>query len=101
MMRYELGLEKPDKNRATKSAITIGISYIVGGCIPLSPYLFFADALEGLYLSCCITLVCLFAFGYFKSNMTGQSPFGGGVIMMVIGAIAAGMAFLVAKSVRI
>jgi len=34
MMRYELGLEKPQPNSATKSAITIGISYIVGGIIP-------------------------------------------------------------------
>lgn len=53
MMRYELGLEEPDKGRTTKSAITIGLSYIIGGCIPLSPYLFFADAVEGLYVSCC------------------------------------------------
>jgi VIT1/CCC1 family predicted Fe2+/Mn2+ transporter len=30
MMKYELGLEKPNVNRARNSAATIGISYIVG-----------------------------------------------------------------------
>src|SRR5678810_896506 len=39
MMKYELGLEKPDPRRATRSALNIGISYIVGGIIPLSPYI--------------------------------------------------------------
>ncbi|MGH2553816.1 MAG: VIT1/CCC1 transporter family protein, partial [Chitinophagaceae bacterium] len=35
MMKYELGLEKPDPKRATKSALNIGLSYIVGGLVPL------------------------------------------------------------------
>ena len=68
MMRYELGLEKPNPNRARKSAITIGLSYIVGGVIPLSPYFFIDNSQEALYYSCAVTLVCLFVFGYFKSN---------------------------------
>jgi len=33
MMKYELGLEKPDPKRASKSAFNIGFSYIVGGLI--------------------------------------------------------------------
>ena len=59
MMRYELGLEKPEANRATKSAATIGLSYVVGGIIPLSPYFFIADSQRALYYSCAITVVCL------------------------------------------
>ena len=73
MMRYELGLEKPEANRATQSAITIGLSYIVGGIIPLSPYFFISDSQQALYYSCAITLVCLFVFGYFKSKVTGPA----------------------------
>lgn len=38
MMKYELGLDKPDPKRATKSALNIGLSYIAGGVVPLSPY---------------------------------------------------------------
>src|SRR3984885_1697332 len=60
MMRYELGLEKPEANRATQSAVTIGVSYIVGGVIPLSPYFFTVNSIHGLYYSCIITMICLF-----------------------------------------
>ncbi|AYL99117.1 VIT1/CCC1 transporter family protein [Mucilaginibacter celer] len=97
MMRYELGLEEPDANRATKSAITIGISYIIGGVIPLSPYIFIEQAQQALYYSCGLTLICLFVFGYFKSKMTGQPPLSGAFKVVVIGTLAAGAAFLMAK----
>jgi len=100
MMRYELGLEEPHPNRATKSAITIGVSYIVGGIIPLSPYLFIDDAQIALYYSCVITLVCLFVFGYFKSRMTGQPALSGAFKVVVIGTLAAGAAFLMAKLIN-
>jgi len=70
MMRYELGLEKPDINRARQSALTIGVSYIVGGIVPLSPYfpLFTSNARDGFIYSCIITAICLFIFGYFKTK---------------------------------
>ncbi len=97
MMRYELGLEKPNPNRARKSAITIGLSYIVGGIIPLSPYFFIDNSQEALYYSCAVTLVCLFVFGYFKSKFTGQPPFSGALKVVVIGALAAAAAFVMAK----
>ncbi|WP_214072967.1 VIT1/CCC1 transporter family protein [Mucilaginibacter sp. dw_454] len=100
MMRYELGLEEPHPNRATKSAITIGISYIVGGIIPLSPYFFVRDAHTALYYSCIITLICLFIFGYFKSKMTGQPAFSGALKVVVIGTLAAGAAFLMARLIN-
>ncbi|MFC0514939.1 VIT1/CCC1 transporter family protein [Mucilaginibacter angelicae] len=97
MMRYELGLEEPDANRATKSAVTIGISYIVGGIIPLSPYIIINEAQQALYYSCGVTLICLFVFGYFKSKMTGQPALSGALKVVVIGALAAGAAFIMAK----
>jgi predicted membrane protein (TIGR00267 family) len=97
MMRYELGLEEPNANRATKSAITIGLSYIVGGIIPLSPYILINQAQEALLCSCGLTLICLFIFGYFKSKMTGQPALSGAFKVVIIGALAAGAAFLMAK----
>ncbi len=97
MMKYELGLEKPDPKRATKSAMNIGLSYIVGGLVPLSPYFFVNSPLEGLKLSAIVTLVCLFVFGFFKSRLTGINPWWGALRVMLIGAIAAGAAFGVAK----
>ena len=100
MMKYELGLDKPDPQRARKSAFNIGFSYVVGGLIPLSPYFFVDESLTGLKISAAITLVCLFIFGYFKSKMTGVSPLGGAIRVMVIGALAAGCAFGVAKLIQ-
>jgi VIT1/CCC1 family predicted Fe2+/Mn2+ transporter len=100
MMKYELGLDKPDPQRATKSAFNIGASYVVGGLIPLSPYFFVSEAITGLKISVVITLICLFIFGYFKSKMTGVHPIAGAVRVMIIGALAAGCAFAVAKLIQ-
>jgi len=97
MMKYELGLEKPDPRRATKSALNIGLSYIAGGIIPLSPYFFIADSTEALKFSVVATLICLFVFGFFKSKMTGVQPVWGALKVTLIGAVAAAAAFGVAK----
>ena len=97
MMKYESGLEKPDPRRATKSALNIGISYVVGGLVPLSPYFFVDSPITGLKISVVVTLLCLFIFGWFKSKITGINPFMGAVRVMLIGALAAGAAFGVAK----
>lgn len=97
MMKHELGLEKPDPKRAGKSAFNIGMSYIVGGLIPLSPYFFVDDGITGLKISAAVTLLCLFVFGYFKSKLTGTPPLNGALKVAFIGAIAAGCAFGIAK----
>ncbi len=99
MMKHELGLEKPDPNRARKSAFNIGASYVVGGMIPLLPYFFVDDALKGLEISAMITLACLFIFGFFKSKMTGVNPWLGGLKVTMIGALAAAAAFGIAKAI--
>jgi VIT1/CCC1 family predicted Fe2+/Mn2+ transporter len=100
MMKYELGLDKPDPERARKSAFNIGFSYVVGGLVPLSPYFFVSDGLTGLKISSAITLCCLFIFGFFKSRLTGVNPLAGALRVMVIGALAAGCAFAVAKLIQ-
>ncbi|AHJ97216.1 VIT1/CCC1 transporter family protein [Hymenobacter swuensis] len=97
MMKYELGLEKPDPRQAPKSAFTISTAYAVGGLIPLSAYFLTATPTEGLVLSAVMTLVCLLIFGYLKSRMTGQPPVWGALKMAGTGALAAGAAFLVAR----
>ena len=100
MMKYELGLEKPDPKRATRSAFNIGLSYVVGGFVPLIPYFYVTEALDGLKISAIITLICLFIFGYFKSKITGINPWTGGLKVMMIGALAAGAAFSIAKLIE-
>lgn len=97
MMKYELGLEKPDPRRARNSALNIGISYIAGGIIPLSPYFFIPNSTDALKYSVVATLICLFIFGFFKSKATGVNPLWGAIRVMFIGALAASAAFGVAK----
>jgi len=97
MMKYELGLEKPNVNRARNSAATIGISYIIGGLIPLTAYFFTQTPLQGLKISALLTVICLFLFGYFKSKVTGQPLLKGALKVTMIGITAAAAAFLVAK----
>ena len=97
MMKHEIGLTERDPKRARNSAFNIGMSYIVGGFIPLTPYFFVDNALKGLEISAMITLVCLFVFGFFKSKMTGVNPWLGGLKVMMIGAVAAAAAFGIAR----
>ena len=97
MMKYDLGLDKPDPKRATKSALNIGLSYIVGGIIPLAPYIFSDDNMVALKYSAIATLICLFVFGYFKSKITGVNAWMGALQVTMIGAMAAAAAFGVAK----
>lgn len=97
MMKFELGLEAPNPNRARNSAITIGISYFVGGLLPLSAYFFTPTPHEGLIVSAVITTVCLFVFGYFKSKVTGQPLLKGALKVTFIGLLAAAAAFGIAK----
>ena len=96
MMRFELGLEKPNPNRARNSALTIGISYIVGGFVPLVPYFYVNDPKSGLLYSAEITLLALLVFGYFKSKVTDQNPWIGSLKVASIGAAAAAAAYFVA-----
>ena len=97
MMKYELGLEKPHPKRALRSALNIGISYAVGGLIPLSPYFFTEEPLLALRYSLVITLLSLFIFGWLKSRITGVNPLGGAIRVTLIGAAAAAAAFGVAR----
>jgi vacuolar iron transporter family protein len=97
MMRFELGLEKPDPKRALHSASTIAASYIVGGLIPLSPYIILASASSGLAASAFVTLIALGIFGYVKGRFTGTRPLRSAVQTVVIGGLAATAAFILAR----
>lgn len=97
MMRFELGLERPDKNRAQQSAFIIGISYVTGGMIPLTAYFFSHSARQGLVYSTIITVICLIVFGLIKSKLTGQPLFKGALRVTLVGAAAAAAAFLIAS----
>ncbi len=97
MMRFELGLEKPVPGRAWKSALTIALSYIVGGIIPLSAYLVLADAHHALNVSIAVTLTALLGFGAVKGRFTGAPMLRSGLQTVLIGGLAAAAAFGIAR----
>jgi VIT1/CCC1 family predicted Fe2+/Mn2+ transporter len=97
MMRFELGLQKPDPGQALSSAMRIGLSYAAGGLIPLSAYFFTATPAQGLIYSSGITVVCLLLFGFWKAYFTGQDRVKGALTTTLIGIAAAGAAFAIAK----
>jgi VIT1/CCC1 family predicted Fe2+/Mn2+ transporter len=97
MMRFELGLEKPNPKRAFTSAATIALAYIAGGLIPLSPYFAVSSSRDALQWSVGLTLLALLVFGYVKGRFTGAGPMKSGLQTMLIGGVAAGAAFLIAR----
>ena len=99
MMRFELGLEKPDPKRASRSALTIALSYISGGLVPLAPYFFFASVQSALVGSVIVTLLALLVFGYVKGRFTTAKPFRSAWQTVVVGGLAATAAFVIAKAI--
>lgn len=99
MMRFELGLEAPDPKRALQSALTIALSYVVGGLIPLSPYLVVPTVHIALTISVVVTLSALVVFGYVKGHFTEARPLRSSLQTTVIGGLAAAAAFAIARAI--
>jgi VIT1/CCC1 family predicted Fe2+/Mn2+ transporter len=99
MMRFELGLEKPDPKRALISAATIAGAYIAGGFIPLGPYILYSVVSTALTVSIVFTLIALTMFGYIKGRFTGTSPLRSAIQTALIGGLAAAVAFLIARAI--
>jgi VIT1/CCC1 family predicted Fe2+/Mn2+ transporter len=97
MMKYELALDKPDPNRGLISALVIAGSYIVGGVVPLLPYMIYRDSHFALMISALVTVLALFVFGYVKGRFTGTKPFRSAFQTAVVGTLAALAAFTIAK----
>ncbi len=97
MMRFELGFEEPDPKRARNSAVTIALSYIVGGLVPLSSYMAVDNLKTALTFSIAVTLAALFVFGYLKGRLTGIAPLRGGLQTVIIGGLASAAAFGLAR----
>ena len=97
MMKEELGLEEPHPGRALRSGATIGASYIAGGLVPLLPYFFSISVSAALLFSAGLSVLALATFGAVKARFTGLPPLRGAVQTMVLGGLAAGAAYAIAR----
>jgi VIT1/CCC1 family predicted Fe2+/Mn2+ transporter len=99
MMRFELGLEKPEAGREFKSALTISGAYIVGGLLPLAPYIILDSVSRALPVSGALTLAALLIFGAVKGHFTGMAPVRSALQTTIVGTLAAAAAFAIARLV--
>jgi VIT1/CCC1 family predicted Fe2+/Mn2+ transporter len=99
MMRFELGLDKPDPKRARVSALVIGGAYIAGGMIPLWPYMVLESMTTALWTSSIMTLMALATFGFIKGRYTGSRPLKSAFQTTLTGGLAATAAFLIARAI--
>jgi len=97
MMRFELGLEEPEPKRAMRSAVTIAASYVVGGLVPLTPYMLMASSRSALVVSAIVTLIALGIFGFIKGHFTEVPKRKSALQTMLVGGLAAAVAYLIAK----
>ncbi|KAK6829723.1 hypothetical protein PG987_010307 [Apiospora arundinis] len=103
MMDFELRLEAPDANRAWISALTMGLSYFVGGLVPMIPYFLMRRASDALFVSVGITVVILLVFGYIKNWVTirnNRAGVKGALQTLLIGALAAGTSYGIVRALN-
>ena len=96
MMRFELGLERPDPRRAPISAGTIAVSYLAGGLVPLVPYMLAPSIGDAFKISVAATGVALALFGAVKGHFTGVNKFKAAFQTVLVGGLAAGAAYWLA-----
>jgi VIT1/CCC1 family predicted Fe2+/Mn2+ transporter len=87
-----LGLGTADVNNPIKGALVMGLSFILGGLVPLAPFaLLPLDT--ALAMAATLTGAALFAVGMFKGRLAGQSLWRSGIEFLVIALIATGLGY--------
>lgn len=105
LMKFSHQLAEADyaPSRAYISGLTISAGYFFGGLVPLLPYLFFTSVQSAFVGSVVVMMIALFAFGWIKTALVGESDrwvcLKNAVQMVVMGGVAAGAAMGCVKAV--
>ena len=97
---YMSGRRNEQENNAVKPALTVGVSYAVGGVLSVIAFLMIADVERALRYAAAATLSLLFIAGYFDSTVNGSNGWAGAFRVSLTGAAAAGAAYGVASLFR-
>jgi predicted membrane protein (TIGR00267 family) len=97
MIRNELELSKPYKGRALNSGLTVAISYLISGFIPLFPYFFVQIPYKALLISIIVTFIALVVFGYMKAKVVKSNVWQSIFNVVLISGLAASIAFIIGK----
>jgi VIT1/CCC1 family predicted Fe2+/Mn2+ transporter len=96
LAREELGLNPEDLGSPWGAAWSSFASFAIGAVIPLLPFLLYTGT-AALLGSIALTAVSLFGVGAVISLFTGRNALRDGLRMLVIGAAAGGVTFVVGK----
>ncbi|POW16177.1 hypothetical protein PSHT_06814 [Puccinia striiformis] len=105
LLKFGEGLEEVPESRLYISALTIGLSYFVGGLVPMAPYFFIESAQIALYWSIGIMFITLLIFGVFKAYFTGAKIGLMGYLKassatIIVGGAAAAASWLIVKTLE-
>ncbi|KAM3552043.1 hypothetical protein MY1884_007405 [Beauveria asiatica] len=101
MVDFSLRLERPNIHRAWISGVTMGLSYLVGGLIPMIPYFVMPRVGDALVVSIAVTAVILLIFGYVKNYVAirnHRAGLSGAIQTLIIGILAASTSYVIIKA---
>ena len=96
LAREELGLNPHELGSAWSAAAYSFVAFAIGAAIPLLPFVW-RSLTYSVEWTMVLTLIALFGTGAAASLFTGRSMWWSGLRMVIIGAVAAGITFLVGR----
>jgi VIT1/CCC1 family predicted Fe2+/Mn2+ transporter len=98
LAREELGLNPDDLGSPWHAAMFSFVSFAIGAGVPLIPFAAGAAGVHAIAIAGALTLLALFAVGMMLSLFTGRSALQGALRMVLIGAGAGIVSFLVGRA---
>ena len=98
LVEKELGIDPDLATSPVKDALTMGGTFILAAMVPIIPYFFMGGNLA-IGISAGATLAALFALGLGKGRLVQRSPLLQGVEILLIGAAAAGLGWVLGEIV--
>lgn len=95
MMKDELEMPNPENEKPVYNALATFIAFIVLGFIPLIPYFFVFEASKAFELAIIFTLLALTILGVLRWKVTGQGLSRSISESILVGGIAAIIAYIV------
>ena len=96
LAREELGLNPSELGSPLGAAISSFCAFAVGALVPLAPFLLGGGA-NALGWTIGLTAACLFSVGATLSLFTGRHAMYSGIRMLLIGAMAGGVTFMLGR----
>jgi|SRR5271155_2940885 len=98
MLTNELHVHEHNLQNPYRLGAVIGLSFLLGSFVPLAPYYAVSAKSSALVVSVAVSLIFLFVAGEWKGRIVKRKPLRSGLETLAIGAIAAGILFLIGSA---